>query len=264
MSDVSRELLLLAERAARSAGDLLLERFGHVQGVATKSSPTDVVSDADRDSEALVLDIIQYARPEDGILSEEGGRESSRSGLRWIVDPLDGTVNYLFGLPLWAVSIGLTDRDGLLAGVVFDPSHSEMFSAVRGAGATLNGNAIRVSERDEVATALIGTGFAYDADSRGVQAARMPHLLPRVRDIRRAGSAALDLAWVACGRLDGFFEAPMKLWDRAAGELLVTEAGGIVTPLAPPFGEDMGVIAAGPALHPVLSKLVESSSQSSG
>jgi myo-inositol-1(or 4)-monophosphatase len=252
-----RELLGLAERAARAAGKLLLERFGHVRGVATKSSPTDLVSDADRDSETVVLDMIQSTRPDDGILSEEGGRESSKTGLRWIVDPLDGTTNYLFGLPMWAVSIAVADPDELLAGVVFDPSRAELFAALRGAGATLNGNPIGVSDRDELATALIGTGFAYDAESREVQAERMPRVLPLVRDIRRAGSAALDLSWVACGRLDGFFEAPMKPWDRAAGELLVKEAGGIVTPLSPPFGDDEGVIAAGPALHGSLRSLVQ-------
>jgi myo-inositol-1(or 4)-monophosphatase len=255
MSDL--DLLGLAERAARAAGDLLLDRFGHVRAVTTKSSPTDLVSDVDRDSESLLLNQIQSARPDDGILSEEGGRESSSSGIRWIIDPLDGTVNYLFGLPQWAVSIAVADPDGLLAGVVFDPSRSEMFSATRGAGATLNGDPIHVSERDDLGTALIGTGFAYDAESRGVQARRMPHLLPLVRDIRRAGSAALDLSSVACGRLDGFFEAPMKPWDRAAGELLVREAGGIVTPLPAPIGDDEGVIAAGPSLHGPLRGLVE-------
>jgi myo-inositol-1(or 4)-monophosphatase len=255
--DTGLELLELAERAARAAGELLLERFGHVRGVATKSSPTDLVSDADRDSEALVLDLIQSARPDDGILSEEGGRESSRSGLRWIIDPLDGTTNYLFGLPVWAVAIAVADPDGLLLGVVFDPSRSELFAALRGAGATLNGGPISVSDRNDLATALIGTGFAYDAESRRVQAERMPHVLPVVRDIRRAGSAALDLSWVACGRLDGFFEAPMKPWDRSAGALLVREAGGIVTPLPPPFGEDEGVIAAGSTLHSSLQSLVQ-------
>jgi myo-inositol-1(or 4)-monophosphatase len=254
---VSRELLELAERAAREAGGLLLERFGHVRGVSTKSSPTDLVSDADRESEALILDVIRSARPDDGVLSEEGGREASRSGMRWIIDPLDGTVNYLFGLPIWAVSVALTDADGPVAGVVFDPNRSELFSAGRGAGATLNGSPIQVSERVDLSTAMIGTGFSYDADSRRVQAERMPHLLPRVRDIRRAGSAALDLAWISCGRLDGFFEAPMKVWDRSAGELLVTEAGGVVTPLRAPFGDDDGVIAAGPDLHPQLARLVE-------
>jgi myo-inositol-1(or 4)-monophosphatase len=145
-----------------------------------------------------------------------------------------------------------------LVGVVFDPSRGELFSALRGEGATLNGRGISVSSRNDLATALVGTGFSYDADARAVQASRMPDLLPRVRDVRRAGSAALDLAWTACGRLDGFFEAPMKVWDRSAGELLVQESGGVVTPLPPPFGDDRGVVAAGPALHPLLSELVDS------
>lgn len=253
---MSRELLELAETTARAAGDLLLERFGHVRGVETKTTPTDPVSDADRDTEELILSAIQSARPDDGILSEEGGREESQSGVTWIIDPLDGTVNYLFGLPAWSVSIALTDDEGLLAGVVFDPCMAELFSALRGSGARLNGQAIHVSDRRDLATALIGTGFSYDAESRAEQARRMPRVLPRVRDIRRAGSAALDLSWVACGRLDGFFEAPMKIWDRSAGEILVAEAGGVVTPLAPPLGDDAGVIAAGPGLHPALQELV--------
>jgi myo-inositol-1(or 4)-monophosphatase len=253
---MSQELLQLAETTARAAGDLLLKRFGHVHGVETKSTPTDPVSDADRDSETLILDAIQSERPDDGIMSEEGGREESRSGIRWIIDPLDGTVNYLYGLSVWSVSIAIADEQGILAGVVFDPSRTEMFSALRGEGAKVDGRPIHVSDRSELATALIGSGFSYDAESRAVQASRMPRILPRVRDIRRAGSAAIDLAWVACGRLDGFFEAPMKLWDRSAGEILVTEAGGTVSPLDPPHGDDQGVIAANPSLHPALEQLV--------
>jgi fructose-1,6-bisphosphatase/inositol monophosphatase family enzyme len=253
---MSRELLELAQTTARAAGDLLLDRFGHVHAVETKTTPTDPVSDADRDTEELILSALQTQRPEDGILSEEGGREESRSGIRWIIDPLDGTVNYLFGVPVWAVSIAAADERGLLAGIVFDPCGDEMFSALRGAGADLNGDPIHVSDRSELAMALVGTGFSYDAEARAVQARRMPRVLPRVRDIRRAGSAALDLSWVACGRLDGFFEAPMKPWDRSAGEILISEAGGVVTSLDPPAGEDTGVIAAGPALHPALTELV--------
>jgi myo-inositol-1(or 4)-monophosphatase len=253
---MSEEILDVAIRAAREAGELLLERFGHVRGVATKSSPTDLVSDADRESEKVVIEAIREARPDDGILSEEGGQEESRSGVRWIIDPLDGTTNYLFGFPVWSVSIAVVDVEGSLASVVFDPTRDELFSSSPGSGARLNGESIHVSDRSDLSTALIGTGFAYDAEARAVQAQRMPRILPLVRDIRRAGSAALDLSWVACGRLDGFFEAPMKIWDRAAGESIVREAGGVVTPLEPPFGDDSGVIAGGPDLHPLLERLV--------
>lgn len=252
---VSAELDLATD-LAREAGSLLLQKFGRVTAVATKSTPTDLVSDADRESESLILERLLTERPDDGVLSEEGGREVSESGLTWIVDPLDGTVNYLFGLPMWAVSIAVVDERGPRTGVIVDPTRDELFAAQRDRGANLNGAPIRVSDREELSTALIGTGFAYDAESRKVQAKRMPAVLPDVRDIRRAGSAALDLAWVACGRLDGFFEAPMKVWDRSAGEILVREAGGVVSPLDPPFGDDRGVIAANAGLHPLLSALV--------
>jgi myo-inositol-1(or 4)-monophosphatase len=169
---------------------------------------------------------------------------------------LDGTVNYLFGIPVWAVSISARDGQGLLVGVTHDPNRNETFAASRGGGATMNGRPIQVSDVAELSTAMIGTGFSYDSEARGKQARLLLGLLPEVRDIRRAGSAAIDLAWLACGRLDGFYEAPMKPWDRAAGELLVTEAGGVVSSLPAPIGDDTGVIAAGPRLHPALRELV--------
>lgn len=254
-------VLDLVEAAARGAGHLLLERFlAPARGVATKSSPTDLVSDADRDSESLVRSFIQEHRPDDAIVGEESGGETAELGLTWVIDPLDGTVNFLFGIPVWAVSIAVEDNLGALAGVVFDPNRDELFSAVRSEGARLNGRHIEVSGRDALATALIGTGFAYDARARAVQASRLPELLPRVRDIRRAGSAALDLASVACGRLDGVFEAPMERWDKAAGMLLVREAGGTVTELPGPVGLSPGVVAAGPRLHDALRTLVLDSS----
>jgi myo-inositol-1(or 4)-monophosphatase len=254
-----KALLDLAVEIATAAGELLLGRFrSGVTGVDTKSSPTDVVTDADRDSEELVLARIETARPDDGVVSEEGEGRPSRSGVTWIVDPLDGTVNYLFGIPVWGVSVAVHDQDGPLVGVVVDPARSEVFSALRGEGTTVNGRKVRVSDKVDLDTALVGTGFSYEADARRVQAERLVRVLPRVRDVRRAGSAAIDLSWTACGRLDGFFEAPMKLWDRAAGELLITEAGGRVTPLAAPNGRegDRGVIAANPRLHAALDELV--------
>ncbi|MDQ3878274.1 MAG: inositol monophosphatase [Actinomycetota bacterium] len=250
-------LLELATRIARRAGELLHERFRRpAEGVSSKTSPTDLVSDADRDSEALLLSTIRDERPGDGILAEEGDTADSRSGITWIVDPLDGTINFLFGIPQWSISIAARDEDGLCVGVVHDPCRKETFTAVRGAGAFLNRDRIRVTDRTDLASALIGTGFAYDAEARAQQAARLPRLLPKVRDIRRAGSAALDLAWLACGRLDGFFEAPMEEWDKAAGMLLVTEAGGMVTRLDAPLGLSPGVIAANPTLHRSLRELV--------
>jgi myo-inositol-1(or 4)-monophosphatase len=251
------ELVDLAVRAAKHAGEHLLSKFSdEATGVGSKTSPTDLVSDADREAEEIILSSIERERPSDGVLAEEGGREASESGLVWIVDPLDGTVNFLFRIPVWGVSIAVEDEDGMLVGVVHDPNHGETFTAVRDGGARLNGRPISVSDCRDLSRALVGTGFAYQAESRAVQAERLPRMLPRVRDIRRAGSAAIDLAWLSCGRLDGFFEAPMNTWDRAAGVLLVTEAGGVVSELTPPRGDGHGVIAANPALHDALRALV--------
>ena len=252
-----RELLELAVTAARAAGGLLLDRWRRpARGVGSKSTPTDVVSDADRDSERLLKRIILSQRPDDGIVAEETGKRPSRSGITWILDPLDGTVNFLFHIPEWCVSIAAEDEQGVAVGVVYNPNRDEMFSSTRGRGAYLNGSAITASTKSDLATALIGTGFAYVPEARELQARRLPSLLPRVRDIRRAGSAALDLASVACGRLDGDFEAPMEPWDKAAGTLLVTEAGGTVSELEGPLDLSAGVIAAGSNLHDELRALV--------
>jgi myo-inositol-1(or 4)-monophosphatase len=234
-----------------------MTRFRHpARDVGTKSSPTDLVSAADTDSEALLVDLISKERPHDGFVGEEGGAAESSSGYRWIIDPLDGTVNFLFGIPVWSVSIAVEDGTGTLAGVVHDPNRSETFSAARGQGARLNGAPIAVSRQDDLGRALIGTGFAYEAASRRAQAQVVARVLPRVRDIRRAGSAALDLCWVACGRFDGFYEAVMEVWDKAAGVLIATEAGGVVSELAGPSGTSHGVVAAGHRLHDQLKALV--------
>ncbi|MDQ3646214.1 MAG: inositol monophosphatase [Actinomycetota bacterium] len=250
-------LLELAMLGARRAGALLLERFaGSPQGVDSKSSPTDPVSDADRDAEALLIELIADARPDDGILAEEGGSRESKSGLTWVLDPLDGTVNFLYRRLEWAVSIAVEDESGGVAAVVYQPAADEMFSARRGNGTYLNGRRVEVSGATDLTKALIGTGFAYDADVRGSQAEIARRTLPAVRDLRRAGSAALDLAALSCGRLDGFYESPMGPWDRAAGVLLIEEAGGVVSDLAAPDGSDPGVVAAGPGLHPALEALV--------
>lgn len=250
-------LLDVAVEAAREAGELLLERFRRpAEGIETKSSSTDLVSEADRAAERLILERLTRERPDDGILAEEGGGRESSSGITWVVDPLDGTVNYLFRIPVWAVSIAARDADGEVVGVVHDPNRNETFTAARGEGAFLNGEPMKVSERETLDRALIGTGFSYVADARREQAERLVRLLPRVRDIRRGGSAAIDLATLACGRFDGFYEAPMEEWDKAAGVLLIREAGGVVSELPAPHGLSPGVIAANPKLHDELRKLV--------
>ncbi|HVL99726.1 MAG TPA: inositol monophosphatase family protein [Egibacteraceae bacterium] len=244
-------LLHLAERAARRAGEELLERYGAATGVGTKSSVTDPVSDADRASEKLLVSTIVAERPDDGILGEEGADRPARSGLRWVLDPLDGTVNYLYRFPAWCVSVACEDRVGgawsAVVGVVHDPLRGETFCAVRGGGARLNGRPLSVNDPVPLERALVATGFGYDAEHRCRQAAIVAGLLPRVRDIRRAGSAALDLCALAAGRVDGYYEDTPSRWDWAAGALLAAEAGAVVGPLLAPDGNP-GVLAAGPAL----------------
>jgi myo-inositol-1(or 4)-monophosphatase len=221
--------------------------------VDVKSSSTDMVSAADRDAEALIQGVLREERPEDGLLAEEGGRETAESGRRWIVDPLDGTTNFLYGLPAWAVSVALEDAEGGLVGVVFDPVREELFAALRGDGATLNGEPLRMPSQDDLATALVATGFGYEPERRALQAQALVRVLPRVRDVRRAGAAALDLSWLAAGRLDGYYERGLGPWDWAAARLIVSEAGGALADLE---GEPHGLAAASPALLPQLLDLL--------
>jgi myo-inositol-1(or 4)-monophosphatase len=248
--------LELAERAARAAGDVLMSYFGNAaEGLDVKSSPTDPVSDADREAEEVINRIIVAERPQDGIIGEEGARTAPANGRTWIVDPLDGTVNFLYGMRTWAVSVALEDADGLAAGVVFNPVDDECFSAARGEGAAMNGRPIHVTACPSLDRAMVATGFSYGADQRARQAELLTRLLPRVRDIRRAGAAALDLAYVACGRVDAFYERGLKRWDEAAGRLLVEEAAGVVSDLR---GEPHGVLAAAtPALAALLEQVVD-------
>lgn len=255
----TQELLELAVAAAEGAGALLVERSRQpARGVDAKTTATDLVSDADRDSESLILGLLERHRPDDGVLGEEGAGKDSGSGLTWIVDPLDGTVNFLYGLPWWAVSVAAADETGSVVGCVHNPVASETFTAVRGEGALLNGSPISVSDGTDLAKALIATGFAYSSRAREVQAEVVARVLPAARDVRRMGSAALDLCSVACGRVDGFYEAHLEEWDKAAGRLIVAEAGGIVTELAPPIPElSPGLIASNQHLHESLSRLIK-------
>ena len=223
---VQEELLALASELAGRAAALLLEARTHPNsGVDTKTSATDLVSDADRASEELIVSGILAARPDDAILAEEGAARPGTSGVRWVIDPFDGTTNYLYGLPAWVVSIA-AEVDGVVeVGVVADPNNREAYWATRGGGAWCNGVPISVSGATSLATSLIGTGFAYRAARRAEQATVLPWLLPGVRDVRRMGAAALDLCLVACGRLDGYFETGLQPWDMAAGLLVASEAG---------------------------------------
>jgi myo-inositol-1(or 4)-monophosphatase len=234
--------LELAERAARAAGEVLLSYYGRApEGLASKTSATDPVSDADREAERVIRELLEAERPDDGLVGEEGSRSSGDSGRRWVVDPLDGTVNFLYGLRAWGVSVALEDEEGLAVGVVFNPVSRECFAAERGKGATLNGQPIHVTGCRSLERAMVATGFSYESERRAEQAEILVRLLPRIRDLRRAGAAALDLAYVAAGRADSFYERGLKRWDEAAGLLLVHEAGGVTADLA---GEPHGVVAA--------------------
>jgi myo-inositol-1(or 4)-monophosphatase len=222
--------LELAERAARTAGEVLMSYYGRApEGLASKSSDTDLVSDADREAERAIHELLTRERPGDGLVAEEGSHSAAESGRRWLVDPLDGTVNFLYELPAWSVSVALEDADGLAAGVVHSPVLGETLCAARGDGAWVaeSGRRLRVRSCDRLDRAMVATGFSYVADRRARQAEVVARLLPLARDIRRAGSAALDLAWVAAGRLDAFYESGLNPWDWAAGHLLVEEAGGV-------------------------------------
>ena len=251
------ELLELAVEAAHEAGAVLLERFAReATGVRTKSTETDLVSDADTAAERVIFETISSVRPADGWVAEEGTSARTETGITWIADPLDGTVNYLFRIPIWCVSIAAEDAGGAVAGVIYDPNRDETFTATRGGGSLLNGSPTRVSDRDDLATALVATGFEYDRELRAFQARVVAGVIPAVRDIRRAGSAALDLASVACGRVDGYYESSTERWDKAAGTLLVEEAGGVVSDLGNPSGESPGLVAAAPGIHAALDALV--------
>jgi myo-inositol-1(or 4)-monophosphatase len=273
-------LLELATSVAVAAGRLLLGSGGRPEVVATKSSPTDVVTEADRAAEALIRDLIGAARPGDRILGEEGGEtgaagaggegtagqgaggESGKASVRWIVDPLDGTVNYLYGLPDWAVSIAAEADGTVVAGAVFVPGRDELFSAALGGGAWLSRGALDWRGEDApqpvrlvsntgvpLDRALVATGFGYAAGRRLIQGEVLAGVLPRVRDIRRGGSAAVDLCSVASGGVDAYYERGVNLWDIAAGGLIAAEAGARVTGLhGRPASSSMTVAAAPPLL----------------
>jgi myo-inositol-1(or 4)-monophosphatase len=247
----------LACRVAEEAGALLLGALDGVREVSTKTSPTDVVTEIDRASEELIVRRLLEARPDDAILGEEGGAREGTSGVRWVIDPLDGTVNYLYRIPAFCVAIAAEVGGRAVAGVVHDPSHGDTFAAAEGHGATRNGVPVHPSPADTLATALIGTGFEYRAEVRRVQARVVAEVLPQVRDVRRFGSAALDLCSVACGRLDGYFERGLQPWDSAAATLIVHEAGGVAKQLP-----DGTWVASGPALFEALHELVASALRS--
>jgi myo-inositol-1(or 4)-monophosphatase len=252
------ELLAVAREAAEAAAAELRGRFGQAAaGVATKSTPTDLASEADLEAERAVRRLLAERRPEDAILGEEEGA-TGQGDLRWLVDPLDGTINFLFGIPAFAVSVACEDASGTVAGVVLDPVRGECFEATRSGHPTLNGAVISSSGRAELDTAMVATGFGYDASVRARQAEVLGRVLPRVRDIRRFGAAALDLAWCACGRWDAYYERGVKPWDVAAGALICRRAGLEVRRLEAEGEDPDGLIVAPAAIIDELFGLVAS------
>ncbi len=249
------ELVALAEQAARAAGDLVRDQRPDDLGVAsTKTSPTDVVTAMDTAAEELLVERLLTVRPDDGLLGEEGGLRPGTSGLTWVVDPIDGTVNYLYRIPAYAVSVAVVEGEPdprtwrVLAGCVHNPVSGETWTASVGGGAFLSGRRLGVHDGVELGHALVGTGFGYTSGRRRSQARVLAALLPRLRDVRRAGAASLDLCAVASGRLDAYYERGLKPWDLAAGGLVATEAGASVTGLGGLSASEDMVVAAAPAL----------------
>lgn len=243
-----------AEEGARLAGRILAERFPRERTIEFKGG-IDLVTDADRASEEALLAFLRARHPTHAILAEESGATAGTDGLRWLVDPLDGTTNYAHRVPHFCVSVAVEGPDGVLAGAVYDPMLDELFSAARGEGATLNGLPLHASAVSTLDSALLCTGFPYDVRERPEGPVGLfTRFVLRAQGMRRTGSAAMDLAYVAAGRFDGFFEFGLKPWDIAAGSLLVEEAGGVIRHVTgAPFSVLRGdVIASAPALAPVL------------
>lgn len=258
-------LRALAVEAGVAAGELLLGYAADLAdgadlGVDHKSSATDPVSAADGAAERAIVERLLGVLPDDGILGEEGaGQREGSTGRTWVIDPLDGTVNFLYGQPLWCVSIACVDRDGAVAAAVVHPPGGEVFSAARGQGAWLGDRRLAVTSPASLSRSLVATGFSYRAAVRSAWGRVAAQLLAEVRDIRRGGAAALDLAWVAAGRLDGYVEFALKPWDWAAGRLLVEEAGGRITEVSRELagGQEPGLVAGGDLVHDALLVRVE-------
>ncbi|MGX6446798.1 inositol monophosphatase family protein [Patulibacter sp. S7RM1-6] len=249
-------LLAVAEEAARAAAAELTARAGDLEAlrIATKTTATDPVSEADVAAEEAIRAVLARRVPDDGIVGEEGDDVAGTTGRRWIVDPLDGTVNYLYGIPQWCVSVAC---EGLV-GVVYDPNREELFAGAADGRATLNGRDLppRTAPEGGLGHALVATGFGYDAEVRRVQARIVDRVLPRVRDLRRAGAAALDVCWLAAGRSDAYFEYGVKAWDTAAGEVIAAAVGLETVRLEPFDGLPPGTMVVPPALRDELLALV--------
>ena len=253
------DLLDLARSLATKASDHLLVAVHQAHETTTKTSATDLVTETDRAVERLIVDGIHAARPDDGIDGEEGARSDGTSGVHWFVDPIDGTTNFWYGLPGFNVSIAAAVGDTVVAGVVVDVLHGEVFTATSGGGARVNDRPIHCTDRSDLALALVTTGFSYESDRRRRQAEVLTRVLPHIRDIRRLGAAATDLCQVACGRVDAFWEKGLSTWDYAAGALIAREAGARVGDLwGGAASSAMTVAAAPPIFDELVALLTES------
>jgi myo-inositol-1(or 4)-monophosphatase len=253
-------LLELACRLATQAGALAARgrRAAMSTGLATvtKSSATDLVTAHDRAAEQLIVEGLRAERPDDAIVGEEGTSVGGTSGHEWFIDPIDGTTNFVYGLASWSTSVAVARDAEMIAGAVYVPVTDELFAARAGHGATLNGEPIRCSEREDLALALVATGFAYAPGARVVQAERVARLIGSIRDVRRLGSAAIDLCHVASGRVDAYYEEHLNAWDAAAGELIAREAGAVTSDFAGGRADPSNLVAAGPRLHSQLLDLL--------
>jgi myo-inositol-1(or 4)-monophosphatase len=252
----------IAVRAARAAGNIIVRNMDRIDRLTIASKKNnDFVSEVDHQAESAIIDILRQSYPDHGFFAEESGKQDENADYQWIIDPLDGTTNFLHGFPQFAVSIALKHKARLEAAVIYDPFSQELFTAARGEGAQLNEKRIRVSGHTGLKGALLSTGFPYtDQSYLDTYLETMKALMAPAAGIRRPGSAALDLAWMAAGRTDGFWEFNLNTWDIAAGALIVREAGGIVTDFNGSDGylESGDIIAASPKVFPEMLKIIES------
>ena len=253
-------MLNIAVRAARSAGDIIARSIERVDSLKiTTKSRNQFVSEVDRRAEDEIISVIRKAYPDHGFLAEESG-EQGGTDYQWIIDPLDGTTNFLFGFPQFAVSIALQHKGRLEQAVIYDPVRDELFTASRGSGAQLNSRRIRVSSRIKLDDALLGTGFPYsDMQHLDAYLAMLKTFIPATAGVRRAGAASLDLAYVAAGRLDGFWEIGLNIWDIAAGVLLIEEAGGLVADFSggQRFLETGNIVTGNPKIFKAMLKSIQ-------
>jgi myo-inositol-1(or 4)-monophosphatase len=251
-----RELLALASDLALVAGRLHADGRRRALTIETKSSPTDLVSQVDKAAERLIVDRLRSERPDDGVLGEEGTSREGTSGLRWVVDPLDGTTNYIYGYPAYCVSIAVEAGGDAQVGVVLDSSSGRLYRGVAGSGAVCDDRPVTSRVPESLATALVATGFSYSSAERELEGAVVAAVLPRIRDIRRSGSAALDLCRLAAGEVDAYWELDLSPWDFAAGVLIAREAGAEVLLAPSAGGKGRAVVGAHPSLMPAFAELL--------